>query len=84
MTELDTEDRQDLKDSQYAYITEDGQRKLPIPDEEHVRNAIQRFGQTDFNGNASAKKEAARKVVEKAKDYDIEISEDDDVRQALS
>jgi hypothetical protein len=82
MPELDTQDREELKDSQYAYIDEDGNRKLPIPDEEHVRNAIQRFGQTDFNGNESAKRDAARKILRKADDYGIEVSEDDDVKRA--
>ena len=82
MSELDTEDREDLKDSQYAYITKDGDRKLPLPDEEHVRNAIQRFGQTDFNGNQSAKQDAAKKILARAKDYGIDVSEDDDVWKA--
>jgi hypothetical protein len=61
MSKLDTDDRQNLKDSHYAYISDEGDRKLPMPDEEHVRKAIQRFGQTDFNGNASAKRDAAEK-----------------------
>ena len=84
MAELDTEDREELKDSQYAYIDKNGERKLPVNDEEHVRNAIQRFSQTDFESNASAKKDAARKIIDRAHDYGIEVSDDDDVKKALS
>jgi hypothetical protein len=83
MAELDTKDREELKDSQYAYVGDDGERKLPIPDEEHVRNAIQRFSQTDFGGDAEGKRGAARKILAAAERHGIDVSEDDDVRKAL-
>jgi hypothetical protein len=83
MSELDTEDRKDLSDSQFAYIDKDGDRKLPINDEEHIRNAISRFSQTDFD-SADGKKSAARKIMDAAKDHDVDVGEDDDVRKALS
>ena len=40
--ELDTEDREELPDSVYAFPK---QRKEPLTDAEHVRNAIARFDQ---------------------------------------
>jgi hypothetical protein len=84
MGELDADDRAELKDSQFAYVTADGERKLPIPDEDHVRNAIQRFGQTDFNGDDAAKRDAARTIIAKADEYGIEVGEDDEVQRALT
>lgn len=84
MAELDTQDREELKDSQYAYIDKNGERKLPVNDEEHVRNAIARFSQTDFEGNSSARKDAARKIIDRAHDYGIDVSDDDDVKKAVS
>jgi hypothetical protein len=59
MARLTTDQRERLKDADFAYIDKSGERHLPIHDEEHVRNAIQRFGQTDFESRA-AKEEAAR------------------------
>jgi hypothetical protein len=58
MGQLDTQDRNELRDSQFAYVDREGERHLPIPDESHVRNAISRFGQTDFESK-TAKKRAA-------------------------
>ena len=48
MAELSTAQRERLHDSSFAYIDKTGERHLPINDEEHVRNAISRFSQTDF------------------------------------
>ena len=84
MAELDTKDREELKDSEYAFIDKNGDRKLPINDEEHVRNAIQRFGQTDFEGESGAKKKAADKIMAAAKKHGIDVGEDDEVRKAAS
>ena len=44
MATLDTEDRNRLKDSSFAWVDDKGERHLPINDEAHVRNAIARFG----------------------------------------
>jgi hypothetical protein len=82
MARLTTDQRERLKDADFAYIDKSGERHLPIHDEEHVRNAIQRFGQTDFESRA-AKEEAARKILKAAKQHDIEVGEDDDVHRAL-
>lgn len=59
MAELSTDQRRYLKDQQFAYVDKDGARHPPIPDDEHVRNAIQRVGRTHFESK-QAKQQAAR------------------------
>jgi len=81
MPELDTQDRNELRDSQFAYIDREGERHLPIPDESHVRNAIARFNQTDFESKAAMKR-AADKILTAAKRHGIEVDEDSDVAKA--
>ncbi|HKG56872.1 MAG TPA: DUF6582 domain-containing protein [Candidatus Limnocylindrales bacterium] len=81
MPELDTADRNKLKDSEFAYVDRDGERHLPIHDESHVRNAAARFNQTDFESGA-AKKRAAEKIMKAAKSHGVEIDEDDEVAKA--
>jgi hypothetical protein len=81
MPELDTQDRNELRDSQFAYIDRDGERHLPIPDESHVRNAIARFNQTDFESKA-AKQRAAEKIRAAAKRHGIEVDDESDVSKA--
>jgi hypothetical protein len=83
MAELDTEDRKDLRKNQFAYVDRDGGEHLPINDETHVRNAISRWNQTDFESK-SAKEEARKKILRAAERYDIEIDEDDNVKQPVS
>jgi hypothetical protein len=82
MARLTTDQRERLKDAEFAYIDKSGGRHLPIHDDEHVRNAIQRFSQTDFESR-HAREEAARKILKAAKQHDIEVAEADDVRQAF-
>ena len=81
MRELDTEDREKLRDTQFAYTDKAGERHLPIPDESHVRNAIARFNQTDFESKA-AKGRAADKILKAAGRYGIDVDEDSDVAKA--
>jgi hypothetical protein len=81
MATLDTEDREKLRRSQFAYVDKEGNEHLPIHDEAHVRNAISRFGQTHFESQA-ARREAARKILDAAKKHGIEVSADDDVVKA--
>ena len=81
MAELTTTKRDRLRDSSFAYIDKDGERHLPINDESHVRNAISRFDQTDFD-SATEKHAAARKIVAAAKRHDIDVSDDSDVAKA--
>ena len=81
MAELTTAKRDRLHDSSFAYIDKGGERHLPINDESHVRNAIARFDQTDFE-STSAKHSAARKIMAAARRHDIEVDDGSDVARA--
>lgn len=81
MPELSTKERDDLRKDQFAYVDREGGEHLPIHDESHIRNAISRFDQTDFQSD-NAKQEAAKKIVSAAKRHDIEVDEDSDVAKA--
>jgi hypothetical protein len=81
MAELDTQDRNRLQNSSFAWIDKDGERHLPINDEAHVRSAIARFNQTDFD-ESEAKTAAARKILSAAKEHGINVSSSDDVAKA--
>jgi hypothetical protein len=81
MPELEAADRNKLKDSQFAYVDKEGERHLPIHDESHVRNAVSRFNQTDFESK-EAKKRAAGKIMSAARKHGVEIADDDDVAKA--
>jgi len=81
MAELDTQDRNRLQNSSFAWIDKDGERHLPIHDEAHVRSAIARFNQTDFD-EPEAKTAAARKILSAAKEHGINVSSSDDVAKA--
>jgi hypothetical protein len=83
MATLDTEDRNRLKDSSFAWVDEKGERHLPINDEEHVRNAIARFNQTEFD-EPGAKSSAARKILAAAKEHGIDVDKNDDVVKAAN
>ena len=78
MAELDTQDRNDLRKDLFAYVDSDGGEHLPINDESHVRNAIARFNQTDFESKA-ARERARKKILAAAERHDIEVSDDSDV-----
>jgi hypothetical protein len=78
MATLDTRDRERLRSSQFAYVDRDGGEHLPIHDAAHVRNAIARFNQTEFESKA-AKDRARRKVLSAAKRFDIEVDDDSNV-----
>lgn len=75
MPELQTSSRERLRSSQFAYVDSKGGEHLPINDESHVRNAMARWNQTEFESQA-AKERARRKIVSAAKRHGIEISED--------
>lgn len=78
MAELDTKKRDKLRSSQFAYVDSKGGEHLPINDESHVRNAMARFNQTDFQSK-SAKESARRKILAAAKRHGIEVAEDANV-----
>jgi len=83
MAELDTKDRNKLRKSQFAYVDSKGGEHLPINDDEHIRNAMARFNQTDFE-SASAKEGARRKIVSAAKKHGIEVTDDSNVAKSSS
>ncbi len=82
MAELDADDRDKLRKDKFAYVDSDGGEHLPIHDESHVRNAIARFNQTDFQSK-TAKEEARRKIVRAAERFGIEVDEDSNVKQPV-
>ena len=81
MAELNTKDREKLRSTQFAYVDSKGEEHLPIHDESHVRNAIARFNQTEFESEA-AKERARRKILNAAKKHGIDVDEDSIIRQA--
>jgi uncharacterized protein DUF6582 len=78
MAELDAKDRDKLRKSQFAYVDKSGEGHLPINDESHIRNAMARWNQTDFE-SASKKEGARRKIVGAARKHGIEVSKDDKI-----
>lgn len=80
MAELDTKEREDLRKDQFAYVDSEGGEHLPIHDESHVRNAISRFNQTDFESKA-AKERARKKILAAAERHGIEVDPDSNVRE---
>jgi hypothetical protein len=82
MTELDTRARDKLRSSQFAYIDSKGGEHLPINDEEHIRNAVARFNQTDFESKA-AKERARKKILSAAKSHGIDVSDDSNVAKPV-
>jgi len=72
--ELDTKTRNNLEDSSFAYIDSKGGRHLPIHDAAHVRNALARFNQTQFESEAK-KKEALSKIHSAAKKLGVDVSD---------
>ena len=77
--------RNDLPDSDFAYIESGGKkdesgktvprnlRHFPIPDAAHVRNALARLPQSNFPPEVKAK--ILKKVKAKAKEFGIKVSE---------
>jgi hypothetical protein len=78
MPELDTKRRERLRGSQFAYVDSKGGEHLPINDASHVRNAIARFNQTEFE-SVAAKERARKKIVAAAKRHDVEIDKESEV-----
>ena len=81
MAELDTKDRDKLRSSQFAYVDSKGGEHLPINDESHVRNAMARFNQTEFESKA-AKERARRKILSAAERHGIDVAEDSNIAKA--
>jgi hypothetical protein len=81
MAELTAKRRDRLRSSQFAYVDRKGGEHLPIHDESHVRNAMARFNQTEFE-SAAAKERARRKIVSAAKRHGIDVSGDSNVAKS--
>jgi D-tyrosyl-tRNA(Tyr) deacylase len=78
VAELDTKARDKLRKDQFAYVDSKGGEHLPINDDEHIRNAMARFNQTEFESK-SAKERARKRIVSAAKRHGIEVSDDSNV-----
>ena len=70
MPRLDPKERAGLPDRAFAYIDSHGQRRLPINDPAHVRNALVRFGQVTFE-DESARDRARMRLLNAAKKFKI-------------
>ena len=83
MPELDAADRDRLRKDQFAYVDSEGGEHLPLNDESHVRNAMARFNQTEFESKA-AKERARKKILAAAERYGIEVSDESDVARSVA
>ena len=82
MATLTEKKRDSLRSSQFAYVDQDGGEHLPIHDESHVRNAIARFNQTEFD-SATAKDRARKKILAAARRHGIEVGPDSNVAKPV-
>jgi hypothetical protein len=70
---LSTADKDQLDDEKFAFPEE---RKEPLTDARHVRNAIARFDQVE--GVSDAERDRAwKRIMSAAKRFDVEVSESD-------
>jgi hypothetical protein len=71
LAKLDTADRKKIPGKKYAFPKE---RKEPLENAAHVRNAIARFNQVE--GVSEAEKDAAwKRIKAAAKKFDVEMDE---------
>jgi hypothetical protein len=71
MSKLDTEDRKKISSKEYAFPEE---RKEPLENAAHVRNAVARFNQVE--GVSEAEKDAAwKRIKAAAKKFGVELEE---------
>jgi hypothetical protein len=68
----DLTSREDLPDSVFAFPK---QRKEPLTDAEHVRNALARFDQVEGVSDAD-RDQAFANIRKAAKHYDVDVTED--------
>jgi len=68
---MSTAEQNDLRDSSFAFPR---QRKEPLNDARHVRNAIARFDQVE-GVTDSEREQAWKRIKAAAKRYDVEVSE---------
>jgi len=70
---LSTADKDKLADREFAFPA---QRKEPLTDARHVRNAIARFDQVEGVSDAE-RDQAWKRILAAARRYDVEVSESD-------
>jgi len=70
---LSTADKDRLADHEFAFPAE---RKEPLTDARHVRNAISRFDQVEGVSDAE-RDQAWQRILAAAKRFDVEVSESD-------
>ena len=70
MPRLDPKERAGLPDRAFVYIDSHGKRRLPIHDAAHVRNALVRFGQVQFE-DERARERARMRLLNAAKKFKI-------------
>ena len=71
--DLDADERNDLRSTQFAFPDE---RKEPLTDAGHVRNAIARFNQVE--GVSDAERDRAwKKIMAAAERFDVEVEAKD-------
>ena len=70
---LSTADKDKLADHEFAFPAE---RKEPLTDARHVRNAISRFDQVEGVSDAE-RDQAWQRILAAAKRFDVEVSESD-------
>jgi hypothetical protein len=69
---LSTADKDRVPENEFAFTRE---RKEPLTDAQHVRNAIARFDQVEGVSDAE-RDEAWQRILAAAKRYDVDVSED--------
>lgn len=79
--DLSTDERNNLDDKHFAYIDSKGGRHLPVHDAGHVKSALGRFNQQQFESD-DAKRKAAKKILSRAKSMGIDVDDDSNVAQA--
>jgi hypothetical protein len=72
MAKLDTKKRDEIPAKQFAFPE---QRKEPLENASHVRNAIVRFNQVEGVSDED-RNEAWKRIKAAAKKYDVEVSEE--------
>jgi class 3 adenylate cyclase len=70
MAPLGSKARAQLPDSSFAHVDSRGNRRLPINDEAHVRNALSRFNQIRFE-SVEARDRARTRLLKAARRYGI-------------
>ena len=69
MARLSSTERTELPDRAFAYVDSQGNRRLPIHDAAHVRNALARFGQVRFEDDAARERARTRLLKAAQRDW---------------